>query len=198
MKHLSLFMAVGSVLFSAVACSDSTVAADAPGADLDGTWKSACFNSARAQLVYTNLKLAGTYTEYSDASCTTPRHVAAWTATATAGAVATGGVRPLDLAFESFRSTPLTDAEAELVNTNTYCGLTDWAKGVEKDILGRECYGLAIPKGGKSLDVYRIDEGNLRFGVGAKISTSPVEADRPSAIDETRVFTKRVALPDAR
>jgi hypothetical protein len=62
---------------------------------------------------------------------------------------------------------------------------------VEKDVLGKDCYGFSIPVGGKSLDIYRVDGSTLKFGQGSKIGVDLTEADRPAAIDDTRVFTRK-------
>ena len=73
---------------------------------------------------------------------------------------------------------------------NAYCGFTDWQADVEKDVLGAACYGFAIPAGATSLDIYLVDGDALKFGQGAKVAVGLTEADRPTAIDETRVFTR--------
>ncbi|MFO0579126.1 MAG: hypothetical protein U1A78_34425 [Polyangia bacterium] len=161
------------------------------GADLDGTWESPCYMGAKTQLAYSNLALNGTYIEYSDMTCTTQRHITTWTGTATVGAEVQAGIHKLDLSFTSFRSKPLTAAEATFVNQNQYCGFTDWASGVEKDVLGKSCYGFSIPVGGKSLDIYQVSGGMLLLGKGSKIAVQLTEAERPTELDPNRPFTKK-------
>jgi hypothetical protein len=165
------------------------------GADLNGTWSTACFLTqngtyAKTVLVYNNLALNGAYQEYSDSACQTGYNTARWTGTATVGAEVSTGVKKLDLAFSSFKNTPLTMTAAAGENQYMYCGITDWAANVEKDVLGKPCQGFAIPQGGKSFDLYKVSGTTLKFGQNAKISASPAEADRPTAIDDTRVFTR--------
>jgi hypothetical protein len=179
----------GALLLITIAgCTDDSDPNDIARDDLEGTWKSACFQAAQTTLAYRNLQLSGTFTEFSDQACATPRHVTTWTAQATGGDEVSSGVRKLNLAFSSFKSKPLTAAEAALVNQNAYCGITNWAADVERDILGLNCYGFSVPMGGKSLDIYQRDGGSLRFGKDSKISATPVEAERPAEIDPTRVF----------
>lgn len=161
-----------------------------PGSDLDGTWKTACYMKAQTTLAYDALALTGTYTEFSDDACTTPIHVSKWTGTGVVTGETAAGDTKLDLSFTSFKSTALTAENAAFNNTNQYCGATDWAANVEKDILGKDCYGFSIPVGGKSLDIYRVEGSTLKFGQGSKIGTNLTEADRPTSIDDTRVFTK--------
>jgi hypothetical protein len=177
--------------------TSSTGTGGIAGSDLDGTWETACsllptqMLYARTRLVYQDLKLTGTYSDYSDAACTMGMGVSTWTGTAKVGdAAAPSGATPLDLAFESYKYKPLNDKAASINNMYMYCGLSDWAAAVEQDVLDRPCYGFAIPTSGKSLDIYRTEGTTLKFGKGAKISVDPVEADRPTVIDDTRVFTK--------
>lgn len=183
-RRLSHFVALTG-LVAAAGCGAPS------GADLDGTWESPCYMGAKTQLVYSNLALNGTYIEYSDMTCTTQRHITTWTGTAAVGDEVQAGVHKLDLSFSSFRSKPLTATEASFVNQNQYCGFTDWMAGVEKDVLGRSCYGFSIPIGGKSLDLYQVSGTTLLFGKGSKIAVQLSEADRPSELDPQRPFTKQ-------
>jgi hypothetical protein len=146
---------------------------------------------AQTRLVYSSLTLTGTYTEYSDMTCATPRHITTWTGSATVGDEIQPGVPKLDISFNSFRSKPLTATEATFVNQNQYCDFTDWAAGVEKDVLGRNCINFSIPGGGKSLDLYQVAGTVLTFGKGAKIAAQLTEADRPTQLDPQRPFTKK-------
>lgn len=186
-------------------CSDSTSGgADAVGAsevagkDLDGTWETACtllptqMIYARTRLVYANLKLTGTYSDYADAACTQGLGVSTWTGGATVPTPGGAGTTPLNLAFESYEYKPLNAQAATTNNTYMYCGLTDWAAGVQRNVMDRPCYGFAIPTGGKSLDIYKTDGKTLKFGQGSKIGVNPSESERPTAIDDTRVFSKLV------
>lgn len=140
-------------------------------------------------IVYSNLALTGTYTEYSDMNCATPRHITTWTGASTVGDEVQPGVRKLNVSYKTFRSKPLTATEASFVNQNQYCGFTDWAAGVEKDILGQSCINFSIPGGGISLDLYQVVGTTLTFGKGAKIAVNLTEADRPTQLDPQRPFT---------
>jgi hypothetical protein len=141
-------------------------------------------------LTYADLSFTGTYNEYSDAACTDAYHISEWTGTATVGDEVAPGIRKLDIAFVSFSSTALTAENAQQNNDYAYCGFTDWEAGVEKDVLGADCYGFSIPVGGKSLDIYSVEGDTLLFGVDAKIAAELAETDRPTELDEARVFTK--------
>ena len=161
------------------------------GADLDGTWESPCYQAAQTRLVYSSLALTGTYTEYSEMTCATPRHITTWTGVAAVADEVQPGVHKLDISYNSFHSKPLTAAEATFVNQNQYCGFTDWAAGVDRDVLGRSCINFSIPTGGKSLDLYQVAGTGLTFGKNAKIAAQLTEADRPTQLDPQRPFTKK-------
>lgn len=172
----------------------SACGGEEPGADLNGQWTTGCVQGymgyTETILQYTELALVGTYTEYSDAACAEAYHVSKWTGTATVGEQLASGPWKLDLAFSSFTSTALTADNAATNNSFVYCGFTDWEAGVEKDVLGADCYGFSIPEGGKSLDIYQVDGDTLLFGTNASIGTDLTEADRPTSLDESRVFTR--------
>ncbi len=163
---------------------------------LNGTWETPCFLvpgqqlKSKTKLVYVNLKLTGTYTDYADDGCTVIRGQSTWTGTATIGAAAADGSKKLDLAFDTYRYKPAV-AEAAMVNNQyMYCGFSDWAANVEKDVMGRMCYGFSIPQSGKSFDIYKVEGTTLKFGKDSKISATPQESERPAAIDDSRVFTR--------
>ncbi len=191
---------VGARLASAVLVFSSLGACggalDAERSDLEGSWAGPCFptsatQSAQTRIVYNDLQLTGTYHEFSDSACAVERHTSTWTGQASGGEELTAGVRKLDLAFASFRSKPLTAAEADFVNQGQYCGITDWAANVERDILGKACYNFTIPVGGKSLDIYSRTGTMLRFGKGSKILASPTEADRPTELDPMVAYNRQ-------
>jgi hypothetical protein len=168
-----------------------------PQNDLDGTWETPCALGpgaqlkSKTQLVYANLKLTGTYKDYADEACTVQLGQSVWTGTATVGAaVGASGAKKLDLSFASYRYTPLTDAAAATNNQYMYCGISDWKANTERDVLGSSCFGFTIPVSGRSLDLYLVSGSTLKFGKDSKISAAPQEADRPTALDDSRVFTR--------
>lgn len=192
----ALRAALAASLTLAVGCGGEDPAAPAAaGADLDGTWQTACAPTAvgfaTTTLTYANLALRGAYTEYSDAVCTQAIHVSRWTGTAAVSGPARDGATPLDVTFATFTSTALTADNAAQNNSYRYCGATDWRANAERDVLGADCQGFAIPRGARSLDLYQVAGSALRFGQNARILVNPPESSRPTAIDAARVFTRR-------
>lgn len=185
---------LAATLALAAGCG-AEVPADVAGADLNGTWRTQCFPTnvgfATTTVAYTNLALVGTYTEYSDAACTQAIHVSRWTGATTVSGPTRNGVTPIDIAFATFTSTALTADNAAQNNSYRYCGATDWRANVERNVLGADCQGFAIPTGARSLDIYQVDAAALRFGQNARIAVNPSESTRPTMIDAARVFTRR-------
>lgn len=175
-----------SLLLACAACADDD---DDAGKELDGVWRTACFEKAVTELTYDSLALVGTYTTYADEGCTTPIARNLWTGLAVVGATRDGTTR-IDLAFDSFRATALDAGTAAFFDQSKFCGFTGWVANVERDVLGATCPGFSIPVGGKSLDIYRITDRSLVFGLSSKVLVAPTEADRPTQLDLARVFTR--------
>jgi hypothetical protein len=179
----------------ATGCGGEMPATATAGADLDGTWQTQCFPTmvgfAKTTIAYSNLALTGTYAEFSDSACTQGIHVSRWTGTTTVSGPARDGLTPIDIRYATFTSTALTADNATQNNNYRYCGATDWRANVERNVLGADCQGFAIPMGARSLDVYKVEGTTLRFGQGAQIAVNLTEAMRPTMIDATRVFTRR-------
>ena len=194
-RALSLFVGLTAAAGTWTGCGGGTPPG-APGSELDGTWQTPCFdnrgfNFARTTLAYDNLALTGTFEEFEDAACTRATHVSHWTGVGVVSGTTAAGDSKLDLAFVTFTSTAVTAANADFNNTNAYCGFTDWAAGVERDVLGAACFGFAIPVGGESLDIYRVEGDTLRFGDGAMIGVDLPESARPTMLSTTQVFTRQ-------
>ena len=194
-RALSLVLGLTSAVGTFAGCGGGA-APGALGSELNGTWQTPCFdnrgfNFARTTLAYDDLALTGTYEEFEDAACTRATHVSHWTGVGVVSGTTTGGDSKLDLSFMTFTSTALTAANADFNNMNAYCGITDWAAGAERDVLGASCYGFSIPVGGESLDIYRVDGDTLRFGDGSMIGLDLQESARPTMLSATQVFTRQ-------
>src|SRR5262245_39291078 len=107
------FLGLASLVATSVGCADGAAGARGPdgqdgsggqsaetGRELDGTWETACYMKAKTQLVYDDLHLKGTYTEYSDDTCSAAIHVSTWTGSAeVVGDAAVPGAKKINLAF---------------------------------------------------------------------------------------------------
>jgi hypothetical protein len=139
--------------------------------DLEGSWTNACASKGQTTLSYTGADLTGVYTTYAEDTCTTATTATTWTAAIDGGDAKSGGFRTLDISYTGFHAKALNQAGMDYLNSNAFCGSTDWSSNLEKDILDKECFGFTLPTGGRSLDIYKIDGNTVAFGMGAKTAT---------------------------
>jgi hypothetical protein len=172
------------------ACATTSPAPAADGADLNGTWKTACGNKSLTTIEYAGLQLKGTYAIYADDTCTTPVAVNEWTGHSTIAGADVSGATKIDVHFDSFSATARTDEQAAKWSSLGYCEKTDWAVNVAVDVLGKKCQGFAVPQGGVSLDVYKVSGTTLMFGKGSTITAAPTESARPTALNAGWAFEK--------
>lgn len=174
----------------ASACATTPSAPVSDGSDLNGTWKTACGNKSITTIEYAGLKLNGTYTAYADDACTTPVAVNKWSGHSTIAGAGPAGSTKIDVHFDSFTATALTDEQATKWSGFGYCGKSDWAANAETNVLGMQCQGFAVPNNGVNLDIYKIDGTTLMFGKGSKITAEPKEAERPATLNSSWAFQK--------
>jgi hypothetical protein len=177
-------------LVFAAGCATTPAAPTSTGADLDGTWKTACGNKSITTIEYAGLKLNGTYTAYADDACTTPVAVNKWSGHSTIAGAGAEGATKIDVHFDSFTANALTAEQATKWSGFGYCGKSDWAENTEIDVLGLQCQGFAVPKNGVNLDIYKVDGSTLMFGKGSKITAEAKEADRPATLNASWAFQK--------
>ena len=86
-----------------------------------------------------------------------------------------------------------TDDAISLLNSASYCGISDWKKGNPTDILGKSCTGMTRAKGDVVFDIYRVDTNGKRLinGKGSLFLDKTDMRSRPSSLDENRAFRKQ-------
>lgn len=84
--------------------------------------------------------------------------------------------------------TPVDDSAVNILNTANFCGSSDWQKGAEKDVTGKECLGLNIDKGNVVYDIYRINKDVnpklLYLGSNFYLGQDKSLTERPENLDE--------------
>jgi hypothetical protein len=180
-------MLLGTLL---TACATAPTAPTADGSDLNGTWKTACGNKSITTIEYAGLQLQGTYTTYADDACTTPVAVNKWSGHSTLAGAGADGATKIDVHFDSFHASALTEEQATKWSGFSYCEKADWAANADIDVLGKKCQGFAVPQDGVNLDIYKVSGATLMFGKGSKITATPNEADRPAVLNASWAFQK--------
>ena len=93
---------------------------------------------------------------------------------------------------EATMSAEVDDA-VSLLNSASYCGISEWKKGNPTDILGKSCAGIQRAKGDVVFDIYRVDTNGKRLisGKGSLFLDKTDTSSRPSSLDENRAFRKQ-------
>ncbi|MFZ9888631.1 MAG: hypothetical protein ACO3JL_14120 [Myxococcota bacterium] len=172
------------------ACATTSSAPISDGSELNGVWTTACGNKSITTLAYSGLTLKGTYTAYADGACTTPVAVNKWSGHSTIAGAGLAGATKIDVHFDSFTATALTEEQATKWSGFGYCGKSDWAANAETNVIGLACQGFAVPNNGVNLDIYKINGTTLLFGKGSKITAEPREEDRPAELNSSWAFHK--------
>lgn len=165
------------------ACSEnknkSKTSATAKATELEGTWETGCIAAGNSHiketLVFTNDLITDTTLHYSDAACATLLQKTEEIGRFSLGEASKtiSGAKELQNTFQSVKWTLFSDADVEFSNqgdaasnqSGPLCeGITDWAKGVEKDILGKKCGWPKVTMGG-FYSIYKLDGTKLFVGV---------------------------------
>jgi hypothetical protein len=164
-----------------------------PSSSLEGgVWKTACSYSASGSYQINSASFSGGgFTQssivHSGSGCATALARFDITGTYVVGSSLNGSnVYPIDETLASMKLTVLDSSLLSSYNSATYCGYSDWAVGVAKDVTGRTCGSSVLPSvGSVNYDIYTIwpysipevgiTQGTLNFGYNdtAHDGTSP-------------------------
>ncbi|UYL07396.1 hypothetical protein B9G69_010100 [Bdellovibrio sp. SKB1291214] len=192
MKNINLFLCI----FVLMGCTKEDLF---PSTSLEGgTWITGCSYSGTSSIYGINTaRFAGgsfyqSATAYG-AGCTSGIAKMEITGTYSIGSkLATSGSVELDLKVATLTLTPLNSTLVSNYNNLTYCGYSDWAIGVAKDVAGRTCDGSTQAAVGEMIyDIYNINQysipefnivqGNLSFGYNHSSHDGKTPAKRPEA-----------------
>ena len=111
------------------------------------------------------------------------------------------GAKKFDAVYTAYDLTPFSVTYQVLINradefnSEKYCEITDWAVGVTRDLLGKNCgqeYGN-VTSGEKSYDIYTNDTKGLCFGdMTATGVDGTTEAKRPTTVSTGTNCFKRM------
>lgn len=135
----------------------------------EGTWKTQCLSvttggTVKLQNVFATSGSAfeSTAIFYSDNACGTQSYSIIQKGTYVLGSPtgSSGGVpidpkfmdsyskSNLDLTHDNIKVTPLTSTQAGVLNSESFCGLTNWAVNVSQEVSGATCRGETLPVSG--------------------------------------------------
>ena len=182
---------ISLVMLSLLACQKKETANE-PSESIEGSsWGSNCaptgqlydFRTAN----FTNGQFSMTSSAYADYRCSTGLLKMEAKGTYTIGSVisSTTNYVAIDEVLINMLVTPLNASVVSSYNTNSFCGFTNWALGVAKDVAGLVCNGEQVTASGTAgFDIYYASNGVLNFGLfdashdGSSASTRPVDLDK--------------------
>lgn len=86
--------------------------------------------------------------------------------------------------------TPRNDQGVADLNKDKYCGISDWAKGVERKVTGVDCKS-GYKQGQVLFDIYKIDQNSLQMGEAGFILNGTTDGARPAALDTAKPYVKK-------
>ena len=176
---------------------DVKVSPDGPvTTELEGTWNGACEmdsegDDRRVTLVLSGLTQVHVTTSHSstDLSCkpaaaTLLRNFRS-TFTIGAASTAVAGAKEIDHVIVSMGYTPITAAAVTYLNSQKFCGQTDWALNKEKIFTTTPCEPGWPTAGTQVLDIFKISPDGKTLQLGGGSTTK-----RPTKLAPT-VYTKK-------
>lgn len=168
---------------------------------LVGSWESNCAEAAVLDLAQTKKELsfpsisefAKTERFYADNTCNAPGLTER-----TVGTYTLEGKLEEDRSLEKINFhvnssylKPETDVVSTALNAANYCGVNDWKQGIEVEVTGKTCDGIASNKGDVIFDVYRLDDNKLQLSKKFLFLTPNSGDDRPTEVSDELIYTKK-------
>ena len=185
-SYLSLLILLGS-------CAAINTA---PPTEIEGSWVGACGTTTRESATFTGDVAYFSSTAYGGGSCTSTKWIFVKAAKFTIGdfVVTRSGERKYNFTQSSLTLTPKSTAGVSELNTNSTCGLTDWALDISRDITGRTCDTIVQPTNATTTySIYKFNTvanpKELQLGANGGAANGSSEATRHSSLSS--VLTKQ-------
>lgn len=165
--------------------------------ELEGTWKTACIvngaGSSQETIVVSGNNLTETTYIYSDnTDCTTSDSNMVFGYQISTGNTLTtpDGAKEINRSITSYDMTPTSIARATALNTDAFCGLTNWANGITQHLIGLSCGGYALSLGAVDYNIYHVSGSTLVLGDETGANNGGAPATRPNALS-TKTYIKQ-------
>jgi len=160
--------------------------------ELEGNWKTSCYlDSDNNHYYISTISVTGANLEikdeaHHDSSCNTDDYNAVMSFSSlsigeevTYPSGATG--HKFTMNYASIKYTPESAAEVSVLNTNSYCGYSNWDLNTEKDLTA--CFSSTIPANKIFLNIYKLVGNNLYLGFGT--------TSFPNSVDNEKSYIKQ-------
>jgi hypothetical protein len=101
------------------------------------------------------------------------------------------GAQNVNINIHSTTIKPATEAAAGKLNEAKFCGATDWANGVAKDVTGADCGGKKFSQGDVVFDLVKRDHDTLFLGKASFFNDGTSAGERPTALDTDHPLAKQ-------
>jgi hypothetical protein len=127
---------------------------------------------------------------FSSGDCTTPAVMVVYNGTFEKKDQVQQNTYQINATFTTVTVTPQDDQGKTLLNTLSFCGITNWTTGTAVDLSAQAGVGLcSLDKLPKSVfDIYSVDNNVLYLGKGSDKSTAD---RRPTDVDRSNGYTQQ-------
>lgn len=142
----------------------------AQGAGLNGVFQQACLAlgtySSSSTLAYSGGVQTGATTVFMDATCMSAGYSYTIAGPYQVGGPADSpsGANKLNVTLQSMTLVPLSAAGVTALNTNSFCGLTNWTLNTPQNISGRNCGGRTYTAGQTVHTIFSLSGDTLLMG----------------------------------
>lgn len=192
---MKTFSIISAILFFA-ACSQTVVPTDSSSIATEsiegGAWQTGCDYADSmygiSSVIFANGQFTQSATSYDTSSCSTGYFKVEITGTYILGGKlsASSSAEKIDMTLAVLEFTPLDSSVVSTLNSMSFCGYSDWAINVGKDVTGRTCDSSPMPSAGDvSYDIYYISilDGSLNFGSHDASHDGTSDSQRPTILD---------------
>ena len=184
MKKILYVLVITLLSFTIFSCakkSDTSSSSTTTTTELEGTWVSSCTASGSVYIIKT-FTVSGTnvtdkWEYHSDSSCATDNYSYDWSySSLVIGDVATfdsygssgGSGHKTTMNLETLTYTPLSSSDVTWVNSNSWCGETDWVLNTAQSIAGKTCGSTAMWSSNITIyGMYILDGSKLFMGLSS-------------------------------
>lgn len=189
------------VMFLSVGCSELGTEPSLTEESLEGgQWIASCIDNYSSwetrKAQYDGTNYVESVEAFADSYCNNPAFRLQEDGVYTIpGKIEGSSMRKLDRTVASIKLTPLSALGVSNLNSSSFCGFSDWAVNVPREISGLTCNGQVIPAGGTTyydlftIWPYSIDDpyvgitkGDLNFGYRGGGMDGMTEETRPDSV----------------
>jgi hypothetical protein len=153
MKKMLYVLVISLLSFTIYSCAKkSDTSSTTTTTELEGTWQTPCHTSGSyyriKKVIVTSTNITDTFEYHTDSSCATDYSM--WTYTWSSLSIGNeltfssygssgGSGHDFTLTLSDTTYTPQTSGKVSQLNTDSYCGLTDWELNTPLSVAGKTC-----------------------------------------------------------